>query len=196
LLKSFEQSDPRREKAELIVEEVERLEKILKMMTAYIEPKSIQLKSCDLNVIVSQAVERVKSAFPEGCIAIELDEDPGLQSVRLDCDLVEKVLTNLMENAFFRMKEKGKIQVATISNGEYAKVILTYEVPHISDDDIEHFFYPFVVNYPFVEGDGTSETAVMDVPVCRVIVLKHGGMINVCKEGKGVVKITVSLPFE
>jgi PAS domain S-box-containing protein len=194
LLKSFEQSDPRREKAELIVEEVERLEKILKMMTAYIEPKSIQLKSCDLNVIVSQAVERVKSAFPEGCIAIELDEDPGLQSVRLDCDLVEKVLTNLMENAFFRMKEKGEIRVATVSNGEYAKVILTYEVPHISDDDIEHFFYPFVVNYPFVEE--TPDTAIMDVPMCRVIILKHGGMISVCKEGKGVVKITVSLPFE
>jgi hypothetical protein len=99
-----------------------------------------------------------------------------------------------MENAFFRMKEKGEVRVATVSNGEYAKVILTYEVPHISDDDIEHFFYPFVVNYPFVEE--TPDTAIMDVPMCRVIILKHGGMISVCKEGKGVVKITVSLPFE
>ena len=194
LLKTFDKSDPRREKAELIVEEVERLEKILKMMTAYIEPKSIQLKPCDLNVIVSRAVERVKSAFPEGSIHVELDKDPGLQKVKLDCNLIEKVLANLMENAFFRMKEKGEVQVATGSEGEYAKVVLTYAVPHISDDDIEHFFYPFVVTYPFVEG--TPETAVIDVPVCRVIVLKHGGMINVCKEGKGVVRLTVSLPFE
>jgi PAS domain S-box-containing protein len=194
LMKTFDKSDPRREKAELIVEEVERLEKILKMMTAYIEPKSIQLQLCDLNVIVSRSVDRVKSAFPEGSIHVELDEDPSLQNVKLDCDLIEKVLTNLMENAFFRMKEKGEVQVATISEGEYAKVILTYEVPHISDDDIEHFFFPFVVNYPFVEG--TPEKAVMDVPVCRVIVLKHGGMITVCKEGQGLVKLTVSLPFE
>ena len=194
LMKTFDKSDPRREKAQLIVEEVGRLEKILKMMTAYIEPKSIQLRSCDLNAIVSRSVDRVKSVFPEGSIHVELDEGPGLQNVKLDCELIERVLTNLMENAFFRMKEKGELQIATISDGEYAKVVLTYEVPHISDDDIEHFFYPFVVNYPFMEG--TPETAIMDVPVCRVIVLKHGGMINVCKEGQGVVKLTVSLPIE
>jgi PAS domain S-box-containing protein len=194
LLKSFDPSDPRREKAELIVEEVERLEKILKMMTAYIEPKSIQLRSCDLNAIVSRAVETVRAAFPRGSIALELADDPSLQSIKLDSDLIEKVLTNLMENAFFRMKEEGGVRIATVRNGEYAKVMLTYEVPHISDDDIEHFFYPFVVSYPFIEG--TSDTPIMDVPMCRVIVLKHGGMISVCKEDERVVRITISLPFE
>jgi PAS domain S-box-containing protein len=193
LLKSFDPSDPRREKAELIVEEVGRLEKILKMMTAYIEPKSIQLALCDLNAIVSRAVETVRAGFPRGGIAVELAEDPRLQSVKLDADLIEKVLTNLMENAFFRMKEEGEVRIVTVRNGEYAKVILTYEVSHISDDDIEHFFYPFVVSYPFIEE--TSDTPIMDVPMCRVIVLKHGGMISVCKEDERVVRITISLPF-
>lgn len=193
LLKTFGPSDPRREKAELIIEEVERLERILKMMTAYIEPKSIQLKLCDLNAIVSRAVETVRAAFTQGTIAVKLDEDPSLRSVKLDGDLVEKVLANLMENAFFRMKEEGEVKIATVRNGEYAKVILTYEVPHISDDDIEHFFYPFVVSYPLIEG--TSDTPIMDVPMCRVIVLKHGGMISACKEGDRVVRIVISLPF-
>jgi K+-sensing histidine kinase KdpD len=193
LLKTFEPSDPRREKAELIIEEVERLEKILKMMTAYIEPKSIQLELCDLNAIVSRAVETVRAAFPRGSIAVELAEDPSLRRVKLDSYLIEKVVANLMENAFFRMKEEGEVRIATVRNGKYAKVILTYAVPHISDDDIEHFFYPFVVSYPFIEG--TSDTPIMDVPMCRVIVLKHGGMISVCKEDERVVRIAISLPF-
>jgi PAS domain S-box-containing protein len=194
LFKSFDSSDPRREKAELIVVEVERLEKILKMMTAYIEPKSIRLRSCDLNMMVSNAVETVRSEFQNEGFSIKLCLDRSLSRIRLDCDLFLSVLINLMENAFFRMKEKGEIQVATHRNGEYAKVILAYKVPYISDDDIEHFFYPFVADYPFAKGK--PDAAIMDVPMCRVIIHKHGGVIDVSKENNNVVKIAISLPFE
>jgi PAS domain S-box-containing protein len=193
LLKSFDPSDPRWEKAELIVAEVERLEKILKMMTAYIEPTSIRLTLCDLNRVVTGAVETVRSEFPHGSFSVELDEDHKLREMKLDCDLFKKVLINLMENAFFRMKEKGEIQVATGRNGEYGKVTLTYEVPHISDDDIEHFFYPFVVDFPFAKGK--PDAPIMDVPMCRVIVHKHGGIISVSKENKNIIKIAIALPF-
>lgn len=194
LLKSFDPSDPRMEKAKLIVAEVERLEKILKMMTAYIEPTSIRLSSCDLNAVVSRAIDTVKSEFPDGSFAVKLHDDHRLREIKLDCDVFEKVLTNLMKKAFFRMKEKGEIQVATEINGEYAKVILAYELPHISDDDIEHFFYPFVVDYPFAKGQ--PDAAIMDVPMCRVVIHKHGGIINVKKENANVVKITIALPCE
>ena len=78
LLKSFDPSDPRTEKAELVVEEVERLEKILKMMTAYIEPKSIRLRSCDLNTVVNNAVETIKSKFPDEAFAVKLRLGPIL----------------------------------------------------------------------------------------------------------------------
>jgi hypothetical protein len=72
-------------------------------------------------------------------------------------------------------------------------VTLTYEVPHISDDDIEHFFYPFVVDFPFAKGK--PDAPIMDVPMCRVIVHKHGGIISVSKENKNIIKIAIALPF-
>jgi PAS domain S-box-containing protein len=194
LLKTFDPSDPRREKAELVVTEVKKLEKILKMMIAYIEPTAIRLASCDLNRVVSRAVETVRSEFPRGSFDVTLHEDPSLREIQLDCNLFERVLTNLIENALYRMKEKGKIQVATDRNGRYAQVILSYKLPHISDDDIEHFFYPFVVDYPFAKGQ--PDEAIMDVPMCRVIIHKHGGIINVRKENDNVVKITISLPLQ
>lgn len=194
LLKSFDPSDPRTDKAKLIIEEVERLEKILKMMIGYIEPKSIQLNPCDLNETVSRAVEEVRSEFPQGSLAVELDDDPSLRAVKLDRDLFAEVMTNLMENAFYRMKEKGEIKITTETNSAYAVVTMTYQVDHISDDDIEHFFYPFVVDYPFAKGK--PDAVVMDVPMSRVIVHKHGGIINVSKESDRVVKITISLPLE
>lgn len=194
LLKSYEPSDPRRKKGELIVEEVKRLEKILKMITAYIEPKSIQLRACSINQVVSNAVERIKAEFPKEDFSVNLDMDDSLPTIKLDCDLFEKVLINLLENAFYRMQGKGEVEVATGKNGGYATVNLAYRVGYISDDDIEQFFYPFVVDYPFPKG--VSGENIMDLPICTVLIHKHGGIINVNKEDDNLLRITVSLPLE
>ncbi len=194
LLKSLDPSDPRRKKAESVVMEVERLERILKMMTAYIEPQSIMLRSCDLNTVVNDVVETIRFEFRDEHFAIKLRTDFSLPKIKLDCDLFAKVLANLLENAFFRMKEKGEIQVATQRNAEYAKVTLSYKVPYVSDDDIEHFFYPFLADYPFAKGK--PDTPILDVPICKIIIHKHGGIINASKKNNNLIEITISLPFE
>ncbi|NVM22689.1 MAG: PAS domain-containing protein [Desulfobacterales bacterium] len=193
LLKSFDASDTKRQKAELIVEEVGKLERILKMMTAYIEPKSIQLRPCDLNVIVMKAVKAINSEFQDKDFSVKSHLDESLPELKLDCDLVEKVLINLMENAFYRMRQEGEVHVATGREGKYATLSIAYGVPFISDDDIEHFFYPFVIDYPFPEGRPDSD--IMDVPMCKVVIDKHGGIINVRKENNNLIKVIISLPI-
>jgi PAS domain S-box-containing protein len=193
LLKTFEASDPRREKSELIVEEVKRLEKILKMMTAYIEPRSIQLRDCDLNEVVAEAVQKINAECQNQAFSVKLCLSENIQPIKLDCELFEKVLTNLMKNAFYRMKKKGSIEVSTGKGDEYATVTLAYKVSFISDDDIDDFFYPFVVDYPFPKG--VPDKDIMDIPICRVLIHKHGGIINVNKENENIVKITISLPL-
>jgi PAS domain S-box-containing protein len=194
LLKTFDTSDPRREKGELIVEEVTKLEHILKMMTAYIEPRSIQLQPCDLNEVVTRAVKRINADCQnqDFCVTPYLDE--SIHQIKLDCELFEKVLTNLMKNAFYRMKKQGNIEVATEKGDEYATVTLAYRVGFISHDDIEDFFYPFVVDYPFPKG--VPDEDIMDVPICRVLIHKHGGIVNVSKENDNLIKIVISLPLE
>jgi PAS domain S-box-containing protein len=194
LLKSFEGADPRRKKGELIVEEVERLERILKMMIAYIEPKSIQLRPSDLNEVVEGAVESVRAEFRDEDFSVEPHLDESLRKIMLDRELFEQVLINLMENAFYRMDQKGEIEVATARDGGYATVTLAYTVPFISNDDIEHFFYPFVIDYPFQRG--VPDRDIMDVPICSIVIHKHGGIINVEKEDDNRVRITISLPLE
>jgi len=194
LLKSFEAQDQRMEKAELIVEEVKKLERILRMMTAYIEPKSIQLDLCDLNEVVTRAVKTIDSEFQDRDFSVKLHMDRSLREIKLDSNLFEKILINLMGNAFYRMDQKGELQVATGKNAGYATVTLAYRVTFISDDDIEHFFYPFVTDYPLPRD--IPDRDVMDVPICKVLIHKHGGIINVDKENDNLIKITISLPLE
>lgn len=194
LLKSFEMSDPRTKKGELIVEQVGKLEKILKMMLAYIEPQPIRLRLWDLNRVVTKAIESIEAEFQNRDFSVKSCLDESLPKMKLDRDLFEKVLASLMENAFYRMGQKGEIKVATRRNGGYATVTLAYRVPLISDDDIEHFFYPFAVAYPFARGGPDRD--IIDVPICKIIIHKHGGIINVSKEDEHVVKINISLPLE
>jgi K+-sensing histidine kinase KdpD len=194
LLKSFEASDSRRKKGELVVEEVEKLEKILEMMTAYIEPKSITLRTCDLNEVVARAIEAIDPQFKNEGFSVKSDLDESLNPIKLDCELFEKVLVSLMGNAFFRMNQKGEIEVVTGKDGGSVTLTLSYRMAYISDDDIEHFFYPFVADYPFQKQSTSAH--IMDVPICRVLIHKHGGIINVSKEKENTVKITISLPYE
>jgi PAS domain S-box-containing protein len=194
LLKSFDGEDSRRKKAELIVLEVERLERILKMMTAYVEPKAIHLSRCNLHAMVRKAVHTVTSEYEVEGFSVKIREVSSIPEMKLDCDLLEKVLVNLMENAYFRMKERGEIDIALDTRDEYARVSITYKVPYISDDDIEHFFYPFIAEYPFPHGK--SNAAIIDVPMARVIIHKHGGIIDVKKDNSHYVKIMISLPLD
>lgn len=193
LLKSFEGDDPRTQKGEMIVEQVEKLERILKMMLAYIGPRQLNLAPVDLNQIVRRSVESVEQEFAHRDFTIKAYLDEGLGRIWLDSEQIEKVLTNLMENAFHRMGRQGRLKVATREIGEHATVTLSYQVPFISDDDIKDFFYPFAVAYPFAKGRENGD--IMDVPIAKVVIHNHGGIINVSKEEGNIVWIDISFPL-
>jgi len=190
--RSFDEGDPRSQKSEIIVEQVEKLEKILKMMLAYIGPQEINLVPADLNMIVAGVIDRVETEFSGWDFTVRKSLDGSVRPVRIDRDLFAKMLFNLIENGLHRMGRKGEIRIGTAQKGRYARLTLAYRVPHISNEEIENFFYPFAVAYPFA-GGGTSEE-LMDLPMSKVIVHKHGGLIEVGKENENLVRIVIDLP--
>jgi K+-sensing histidine kinase KdpD len=194
LIKSFEEADPRMIKGELIITQVEKLERILMMMLAYIGPQSVQLQPGDLNSLVSAAAASVRTAYPDQDFAVNVQLDETIPQLQLDPDKFEKVLINLMENAYHRMGQKGAIKVETRKIGEHAAVTFSYRVPFISDDDIKDFFYPFAVAYPFAKGGSNDD--IMDVPIAKVVVHNHGGIINAGKEDENLIWIDISLPIK
>ena len=194
LVRSFDPSDTRKRKGELIVEEVSRLERILAMMISYIEPKAIQLMPHDLNTVVTRAVAVAKDECGGDNFSIEANLAEDLGSLNLDGTLFQNVLVSLMKNAYFRMGGQGKISISTRENSGHVNLTIAYHLPFVADDDIDHFFYPFVVDYPFRNGEQSQN--IMDVPICRVLIHKHGGIIHVNKEGENKVVITITLDQE
>ncbi|MDH3328994.1 MAG: PAS domain S-box protein [Desulfobulbaceae bacterium] len=194
LFRSFEAADSRREKANLIIEQVEKLEKILQMIMSYLGPQSVTLEPLELNSIVSEAVESIKASLGKMDFTVKLFLDESIGEVLLDRGQFEKCLKLLMENAYYRMSQRGEITMSTKRIGEHATITLSYQVPYITDDDMKDFFYPFTVAYPFKSGDYNGD--IMDVPICKRIIHNHCGMVTVRKEDVNKLWIDISLPVE
>jgi PAS domain S-box-containing protein len=193
LVKSFEIDDPRRKKANLIIGQVVKLEKILQMILTYLGPQHISLKVADFNSIVSEAVEKINMQSENGKLSVALILDRTVGDLELDVVQFKNCLISLIENAFSRMGGEGTVNIRTKRIGEHATVTLSYTVPYITDDDISDFFYPFIVSYPFTHSDNDD---VMNVPVCKRIIHNHCGMITVSKEVDNKLCIDISLPLE
>ncbi len=119
-----------------------------------------------------------------------LDQSLGL--IKLDQDLLEETLTHLLEHARQQMGGKGELEVATRKNGTQATVTLGYPAPRLSEEDLEHFFYPFALDASPEKGEQGTERG--DVSLVKIVIHRHGGVINVSKENAERIKITLSLP--
>lgn len=193
IVKSFEAADDRAEKGQMILEQVQKLEKILTMMLTYIAPQAVALQPGNLNQLVIQAIEGLRMKLQDSGFSVKLNLDPSLGLISMDENLLEKALANLMENAWNRMGETGELELTTHKNGGVAIVTLDYQVPYIAADDIDHYFYPFIVDYSTVTSGPVSD--LVDVSISKVVIHRHGGKINVIKEDDHRIKITISLPF-
>lgn len=195
LLKSFERGDLRTQKAALIIAQVEKLEKIMQMMLSYLEPQTIHLKASSLNTVVTDAADKINETYVDKGYSVRLELDRSLHDLQLDTDKFKKCLVQLMENAVHRMQRPDELLVETKKIGEHAIVSIVYKLPLISEDDINDFFYPFTVAYPFPCGDLDNDI-IMDIPVCKRIIHSHCGMINVSREEDEKLWIDISLPLE
>ncbi len=194
IVKSFEASDSRAEKSQMILDQVQKLEKILNMMLAFISPQAINLKPVHINRLILQGIQEMQRKFQATDFSINVRVDPELGLIPLDEDLFERALMDLMENAWDRMGRKGGLDLITHKTGEFATITLTYQVPFISPGDLEDYFYPFTLDYSSMKKNFDSDSP--DVSISKVIIHKHGGTINVTQEDGHRIIIIITLPLQ
>ena len=186
LLTSMEKDDPNRGKVEIIVKEVGRLEMILRMVLTYIQPLELEMSPVQPNVLVEQAVIAVDMEMRERKAEIQLRLAPDLPEIAVDRSQMELVMETLAKQALNQMREGAILSISTFGEQEMVKFVIRYPVEHMSSDDVKDFFYPFTL----------SETGydTTNLPLCKNLINKHGGVIDVCLEDSGELVIDMSLP--
>jgi signal transduction histidine kinase/DNA-binding response OmpR family regulator len=149
----------------------------------------------DLAAATSELASVFRSAVERAGLKLIIDCPPLPEQSFVDRDMWEKIVLNLLSNAF-KFTFEGQISVTARSSpdGRHADVIVSDTGTGIPASEIPHLFERF----HRVEGArGRSfEGSGIGLALVQELVKLHGGSINVTSEiGRGT-SVAISLPFE
>lgn len=186
LAEKLPEGDPNGKAARIIVEEVARLEEILGMMLRSIEPVTMQLAEVDVVSVVNSILAKHAPEFASKEIKLVKSVNDDLPSITGDEGLLSKALDSLIEHCILSTPEKNPLFVTLQREQDGVLIVFRHHAEGISEEDLEQFFLP---RLPFKES-----SRVLNLPLSRIIVNKHGGRIDVLQEEEAMIRITVALP--
>ena len=180
--------DPERihEAAEVIKQEIDRLDRVIKALLDFGRPSKPTLVHTDLNEVLQDIVLFTNRFAKQSNVHIVEKLDSELPAVHGDPDQLKQVFLNLVTNAVQAMdKTGGTITIETRGAGEYVEVSVSDNGPGIAVGDLPKVFDPFFTKR--AEGTGLGLTIV------HRIIDEHEGHIEV-ESGPGGTVFNVTLP--
>jgi len=187
LLKKSEE-DPDKPYLGIIVEEVERLENIVKGVLNYVLKPEPKLALRDVTKEMGEALVLMGEACDRSHIRVVTDLAPDLPAVELDSQQFRQVLLNILQNAVQAMPQGGTLHVKTgIENGNLRVAIADTGIG-IPEGDIGKIYQPFFTT----KEDGFG----LGLPVALQIVRNHGGDLKVESLKEKGTRVVITLPQE
>jgi signal transduction histidine kinase len=176
--------DKERERAEVIVSEVNRLEKILRDILTFSRDVRSNLEKHRVDEIVLEVVTVHKRVFSEQSITFEVALEENLPPILIDRDQVKQALTNLITNAYDAMPRGGALKLTAgveLFNDVKYVVLQVSDTGHgIDEDKFALIFEPFFTTKEAGRGTG------LGLSITRKIMEEHGGFIRAASfPGKG-----------
>jgi two-component system sensor histidine kinase HydH len=110
LLKRFDAGDDRARFAQVILDEVARLDRIVTSLLQYARPRQPELKPVKLADCVARVVQMSRGNAERQGVRVESEAAPKLAPVYVDADLVHQVLLNVTLNALQAMPGGGTLR--------------------------------------------------------------------------------------
>ncbi len=183
---SLPHDDHRRKFTKIILEEVSRLEKILQIMLSSIEPLTLSMTDVDVGRLIRSWVADVEQWSKKVRFLVTIS--PDLPLIQGDEGLLGRAFENLLKNAAILCPENENIEIIVTHDKEHVLITIRHRAIGIGEEDIDQFFIPRLTAK---EGIGVSE-----LPLSKVIILRHGGNIDVSKDSEGKLVIVVQLPLK
>jgi signal transduction histidine kinase len=110
LLKRFDPGDDRARFAQVILDEVARLDRIVTSLLQYARPRQPELKPVKLADCVARVVSMSRANAERQGVTVESEVAPRLAPIYIDADLVHQVLLNVTLNALQAMATGGTLR--------------------------------------------------------------------------------------
>ncbi len=190
----------------IILEEVDRLDRVVGSFLDYARPHAGNPVPLDVNAAVRRTVQILSSQQTEGAdVALDLTEN--LPHAKIDPEKLRQVLMNLIQNGFQAMDGRGRVTVSTtlrrtarlpwasgpqsdrtsrVEDAEFVEISVRDTGPGISQKVLKNLFIPFFTT----KEQGTG----LGLAISQSIVQSAGGTIHVQTQHGAGTTFTIVLP--
>jgi signal transduction histidine kinase len=183
LLKKMPEDDPLRRYPTVILEEVERLNKVLNNVLDFSRDEKGQVREFHLEDMAREVLSSMKHELERNQVSVELDFEDKLPAVSGDDRQIMHVFLNIIYNASQAMASMhgGKIWIKIFRHKENEALFVACSItdtgPGIPDELIASVFNPFFTTKTQGTGLGLS--------IVQKIVTRYNGAISVVNHPPG-----------
>ena len=178
----LQQKFPDLPECEIILQESQRLERILSRIRNYLKPVQVRSQGCSVNSLITHCVDLLSPETELRRITCKVKLQPDLSEVYTDPDILTQIFVNLILNAAEAMENGGVLAIRTFESEQDLYIEFKNPAPNKT---IRH---PELLFMPFAEG-GES----IGLPLCYRLLKNMGGLLAYTSEGDDMA-FTISLP--
>lgn len=168
-----------------------KIESVIRRVMDFSKPGEPKFVLTDINKPIQEAIKLATVTLRQSGVTIDAILARNLKKCRIDPQMIEAVIFNLITNAADAMKNttgQKRIEVTAGVKGGYLSVTVSDSGPGVPPGLRAKIFDPFYTTKP----DGTG----IGLSLCHRIMADHGGSIRVCTSRWGGAKFTIEIPIE
>ena len=178
LRNKLKEDNSSREAAEVMISEVERLDRSIGELLDYARPESMEKQNVELIEVIEKAMLLIASDAKEGGVEISEKYQEGACLVQGDADRLTQVFLNLFLNSIQAMPKGGTLEVCVDTTEDKVIVKVVDSGVGMEQDTLEKIFDPYYTTKNQGTGLGLSITA--------KIIEEHEGRIEFkSQKGRG-----------
>jgi two-component system sensor histidine kinase HydH len=189
LLKSrFQEKGTDQETADILVQEVERLNRSIGELLDYARPQKLVKEKVRPEELVQKAVSLIRMDAESVGVRVEIEADQEMPLVLADQDKLNQVFLNLFLNSIQAMESGGRLTIRLTTQGRNVLFTVTDTGCGVKKEDLPRVFDPYFTTKP--EGTG------LGLALSLKIIEEHDGVMSFASEPDGGATVVVSLPCD
>ena len=154
-----------------ILEEIERIDSIVKGLMDFARPVALNLTQQPLAPTLQAVLALMEANLAHHQIQLVLDLSPVTPEVQFDSDKLKQAFMNVVLNAIEAMPQGGELKVSTFTQDNSVCIKVVDTGVGIPEADLEHIFEPFFTRKTKGTGLGLANV--------KRILEEHGGNVEI-----------------